>query len=103
MDFLTELEATLDTERLKLLDRYGAFWGEPDHRLTVYQFDPSPANGVEPMVTFRVETPDGGLSTTRQSLNNFPRYARPLIQSWLDAVDQKTGVSAPATGAPTKP
>ncbi len=103
MDFLTELEATLDTERLKLLDRYGAFWGEPDHRLTVYQFDPSPPNGVEPMVTFRVETPDGGLSTTRQSLNNFPRYARPLIQSWLDAVDQKTGVSAPATGAPTKP
>jgi hypothetical protein len=102
-DFLTQLEGTLDTERLRLLDRYGAFWGEPDHRLTVYQFDPSSPNGAEPMVTFRVETPDGGLSTTRRSLNNFPRYARPLIQSWLDAVDQKARVSAPATGAPTNP
>ena len=103
LDYLTELEATLDTERLRLLDRYGALSGEPDHRLTVYQFDPSPPNGAEPVVTFRVEFPDRGLSTTQLPIKNFPRYARPLIQSWLDAVDQRTRVSAPATSAPTNP
>ena len=103
LDYLTELKATLDTERLRLLDRYGAFSGETDHRLTVYQFDPSPPNAAEPVVTFRVEFPDRGLSTTQLPLRDFPRYARPLIQSWLDAVDQRTRVSAPATSAPTNP
>ena len=103
LEYLTELKATLDTERLRLLDRYGAFSGETDHRLTVYQFDPSPPNGAEPVVTFRVEFPDRGLSTTQLPLKDFPRYARPLIQSWLDAVDQRTRVSAPATSAPTNP
>lgn len=102
IDFITELNATLDVERSRLLGRFCAF-GEPDHRLTVYQFDPSPPNGAEPRVTFRVEFPEGGLSTTRCSLSDLPRYARPLIQPWLDAVDPRTKVSSPATATPTHP
>jgi RNA polymerase sigma factor (sigma-70 family) len=102
LDFITELNTTLDVERSRLLDRYCAF-GEPDHRLTVYQFDPSSPNGTEPRVTFRVEFPDRSLSTTRRPLSEVPRYVRPLIQPWLDAVDPRTRDSAPATATPTHP
>jgi hypothetical protein len=54
-------------------------------------------------VTFRVEFPDRSLSTTRRPLSEVPRYVRPLIQPWLDAVDPRTRDSAPAIATPTHP
>jgi hypothetical protein len=55
------------------------------------------------MVTFRSEFPDRGLCITRCPLSDLPRYVRPLIQPWLDAVDPRTRDSAPATATPTHP
>ena len=59
-------------------------------------------NMTEGAISFRVEIPNGGFYGYIP-LEDFPYFARPLIQPWLDTMGQKTPVSPPVTSTPAKP
>ena len=120
-DMMAELQTMLDTDRLGLLQESLDGWiSRPkvdqgdysfnafreiftaDRRITVHQTSISSPNMTEGAISFRVEIPNGGFYGYIP-LEDFPYFARPLIQPWLDTMGQKTPVSPPVTSTPAKP